>query len=274
MKTNQIIIIIACITMLTLKADYSTAQGAYINIGGGYAVSAASQSFGEKSSGTNSDIKLVKGTLGKGINAGVTFGTMLNSNIGIELSADYLLGGKLKSSYSSQPGLKYDNEISTRMLRLIPALKLTTASDKTKAYARGGVVIGILGNGITKSDNRDQSGTEVREEEFNGGFSIGFMGAMGAEFPIGAKSSFFTEVCFIAQSWAPAKSKVTKYTEDGKDLLSTLSIHEQQTEYFNHTSASSSSVSTANEPAKALKNYLPMSSVGINVGVHFAIGKK
>ena len=98
MKTNQTISLLACATLLMFKTNYSTAQG-YINIGGGYALSAASQSFGEKNSGTNSDIKLVKGSLGKGINVGATFGTMLNANVGIELSADYLLGGKIKASF-------------------------------------------------------------------------------------------------------------------------------------------------------------------------------
>ena len=274
MKTIQTIIIFTGVTLLTLKTNYINAQGGYISIGAGYALSAASQSYGEKSSGSNSDIKLVKGTLGKGINVGATFGTMINANVGIELSAGYLVGGKLKSSYSFQSGVNYDDEISLRMLRLIPALKLTTGADKTKAYARGGVVVGLLGNGITKSNDKDQSGTEIREEKFTGGVSIGFMGAMGAEFAMSAKSAFFTELCFIAQSWAPSKSKITKYTEDGDDLLSTLTVHEQQTEYSNHISSSSSSVSTANEPAKALKVYLPMSSVGINVGVRFMLGGK
>lgn len=291
MKTNRIILTIAFIALFVLKTNYSDAQGFYLRLGGGYSLPSGSQNIGvdqvstttstSTSSTTTRDYKLVKGSLGRGSNAGITLGQMFTTKIGAELSINYLLGGKYKTSYkstsSSNNVSNYDFEISAKTLRITPGVKLSTGSDKSNAYARAGIVIGLAGKLKTlETDiNLNAPGTEITEREFKGGAGIGFMGALGGEFLLGRTCSIFTELCFISQSWAPTKSKITKYTVNGVDRLGTLTTLQKEEEYSNsYTYTSSNNFPDQNQPSKGLKTYLPMSSIGLNVGLHLMFGIK
>lgn len=272
MKPKNQIAMSAILIMAIADTTTMHAQGAYIGFGGGYHIATASQSLATSNTSSTSEIKLVKGTFGKGIMPSLFFGTMLNTNVGIELGVGYLLGSKIKSSYSSSYGTS-NYEGSVKAYQLIPTLRICTTAEKVKLYSKSGVVICIAGNftEMEKYTSIFQGSTSMTEEtirKYTGGISIGFIGAAGGQFKISEKCSFFSEISFIAQSWAPSKGKTTSYIVNGQDELASLSAEEKETEFVSSISG------TPPGSGKSLKTYIPLSSVGINVGIQFALAKK
>jgi len=256
--------LLAVATLLALKTSNSFAGDGYISIGGGYGIATASQSLDV--SGTSSSAELVKGTFGKGFQAGLVFGTMIRPNIGLELGASYLLGATIKSDYRTSSSYTDISQMSVKMLRLFPSIKIMSGSGRTQLYLKAGMAVGLAGK-ISASSSYGDFVLDEREEEYTGGIAIGFTGAVGADIPMSANSYFFAELNFIAQSWAPSKGEITAYRVNGVDALSTIPVSERETEYV-------SSLSNSNSTSQRLKFYVPMSSVGINVGFRFSLSKK
>ena len=202
----------------------------------------------------------------------------INSKIGIELSINYLIGKKFAGSEDDHRTYSKKYQSAVTMLRLTPGLKLTTGSEKTNAYARAGMILGLGGKKKYLEDYDYKTNGVVTQKIYHevnltGGLSIGFMGALGVEVPLGGSCKFFTELNFISQSWAPTNGKTTTFTVDGIDKLSTLNTREKETNYVSSYSYSSSQYDP-NQPSKYLKTYLPMSSIGLNFGLHLMLGKK
>ena len=74
-------------------------------------------------------------------------------------------------------------------------------------------------------------GSYEYETEYSGGISFGFAGGIGADFMFNESIGIFTEVSINTQSWAPKKSKYTKYIDDGVDQLPSMTTSEIETEY-------------------------------------------
>ena len=284
MKKNLTIVISIIISLLAAKTNQSNAQSFYFGLIGGYGLSAASQNIATETSYVNStlvysyDDKMVKGSFGEGINTGIVVGDMINSKIGIELSINYLIGKKFAGSEDDHRTYSKKYQSAVTMLRLTPGLKLTTGSEKTNAYARAGMILGLGGKKKYLEDYDYKTNGVVTQKIYHevnltGGLSIGFMGALGVEVPLGGSCKFFTELNFISQSWAPTNGKTTTFTVDGIDKLSTLNTREKETNYVSSYSYSSSQYDP-NQPSKYLKTYLPMSSIGLNFGLHLMLGKK
>ena len=83
----------------------------------------------------------------------------------------------------------------------------------------------------------------------------------------------YTEFGFIAQSWSPKKAELTKLTVNGVDKLPTLTASEKEVEFVDSYSYSNAGPGNPSTPSKSLKMYVPLSSVGLNVGLHFRFGK-
>jgi hypothetical protein len=261
---------------LVLFSNCIHAQGTYMNIGGGYGIATASMTIGaEVNPGST---KQVKGTFGEGPAIMFAFGKKMNQNAGIGLDISYLLGNEKSVSYTYaySYGDFYSGKYKVTMLRIAPALQISTAG-KNKLYAKTGVVAGILGKLELKesalgSGYSGNVGITDVTTEYTGGIAIGFSGGVGGEFRLSDNLFLFTEISFIAQAWAPSESEITQYTVDGTDQLPFMTISQKKAEY--ESELSSSSISNSNEPKKRLKQYLPMSSIALNAGLHFKFSKK
>ena len=91
------------IFVISLTTNNLFAQGAYVNANFGYGFMMSSQninyfSFYNFSAGNNSaTLEQINVSLGKGVNAGATFGYMFNNHVGAELGISYLFGAKSKA---------------------------------------------------------------------------------------------------------------------------------------------------------------------------------
>jgi hypothetical protein len=253
-----------------------------------------------ENSGTDTRIK-GSGSYGKGIQVGATFGYMFNENISAELGFGYLIGTKIWSikgeSYytdeqkyvdetnpalntisTSQSFSTYESKASGNMLRIIPAMRFSAGNGAIKPYARIGLVIGVANktkgySNMAGSDYMGVSTVMKYEYKRTGGISLGFAGALGANYKLNDLLGIFAEVSIITQSWAPKKSELTEFTINGEDKFSELTTSEIETEYENSYSFSSTD-DDENSPRKSLKGSLPFSSIGLNLGLSFAFGVK
>ena len=203
---------------------------------------------------------------------------MINKNIGAELGLNYLTGSTYKGTNSKLPGsYTVDYTVKGKMIRLIPALRLTTSGEgKLKPFMKLGLVIGLKAKIISTEIFTEISTNKVTEKnwDYTGGVALGAAFSTGINYNLNEKLSLFGEIGIISQSWAPKKSTLTKYTIDGADQLPPLTTSQTQTEYEYEYTQSSSTTPNTSEPSKALRKPYAFGSWGINVGICFSIGKK
>jgi hypothetical protein len=289
MKTTQF-----CMLLLLCAATQgSRAQHFYVGLGGGYGFPAAKQSLmsDQKSSynntsGGSGEITARPISMGSGINAGLFFGYMLNTNVGFELGISYLLGNKNKfiqeysetynnSFYQTE---SYNYQLQGSMIRLVPTMRFEMGDKKIRPYMKTGMIIG-LGANFTDEATYNYTSTygntkDERIIEYSGGLSLGFHGGVGINYQTSSRLMLFAECAVNYQNWAPLKSELTKYTEDGVDLLPLMDKNEKEVEYVNSYTYNSSSSPDPNAPDIALKFYMPFSSVGLSIGIVMTFGKK
>jgi opacity protein-like surface antigen len=271
MKKN--IVLAAAVAVITLSTQDIKAQGAYLNLGAGYGIGMAGQNLGTNE--TYNSIEVVRGSLGKGFNTGVGFGYMFTENVGMEMNLNYLLGAKTTFTDNSSDNNPEDVRIiSANMLRINPAMKFTFG-ETIKPYAKIGMVIGVAGK-ITET-NEDNSGaplfpTKVETtQEYTGGVSLGLTGALGVDIMFSEMIGMYVELGALAQSYAPTKSVITQYDINGAQHITDLTTHDKETEYLSSYDPAAPD-NDDSKPDQRLKAYSPFSSIGLNVGVHFAFG--
>jgi len=264
--------------------------GLYIQLGGGYSFGAGKGYPEQNSSRTRTD-NSDSGTesnasysLGKGVNTILGIGYMLNQNIGLELNADYLIGGSNTVEYSSTnsySGNKYfDSETETHKLSnlaLTPTLKLVAPlGDNFSFYSRIGVTLPIYSTLVSEYDYKERreqsntitSGSEYQKAEFTPYFKLGYAAALGINAMAGDHFGFFAEVNAAVRSFEPKKGTLTKWTEteDGEvtDMLLDMDAKDKEIEYLKKLTWDSNSNDDSN---KEVSYSLPASSVGVTIGI-------
>lgn len=267
--------LLTCTLLLSMNA--LNAQSLYYGFGTGYGHSAAPNLFSaydyEDISGTEtSTLKKGNGSFGRGAQLNVFAGLPIGNGISAELAAAYLYGFTSKSSSNSQGSGSFsyssDDQIRSRTFRLMPSLKFQMGSGKTTPYMKAGAVIGFGSKLIMESSGSSSSqfggnSSNTMKMEFTGRTSLGFSGALGLQFELSKKLHFFTEVHMITHSWAPKRSVITEYTNNGADMLPSMDTNEKETEYLNKYTESDD----PNAPDKELKYFMPLSSIGLQLGL-------
>ena len=282
MKTKKLIAAVALCGPLLLSN--LQAQGLYLGLGVGYGFPAGKQADVEQTSTTSGSVTTNEYTtknlsLGKGINAGLYVGYMFNKNLGAELGISYLIGGKTTINDKSTG----NNSSSTdeyiykgNMIRFTPALKMIIGENKLRPYMRIGMIVGIAGkltdeyNYTNTTPGSTSSGQVITE--YTGGISLGFHGGLGINYALSDKLSLFGELAGNYQNWAPKKSEITTYTQDGADQLPSMTTYQKETEFLDSFTTTSNSPSNNGVPDQQTKFYLPFSSFGINIGIVLNFG--
>lgn len=276
-----------------LMITEAKSQGLYFESNTSYNFSLGSQSIGNNSSdvssynfidGTNSythSSELVKGSFGKGFQAGLGIGYMFNNSIGFELKAEqqftssYTLKSTDVSNYTDFSGsttdyYTYTETQSGSMLKLTPSIVFQIPGDKIRPYVQAGATFGL---GKMNFGFKDESNGDVSEVNYvlNGGLAIGMNGEFGVNFKITEKLSFNTGLSFSALSYAPAKAEMIEYTENGVDMLPGTTVNDREVLFVNETSYNSNSQPDPNKPEEATKMFFPYSNLGLNIGIKFSL---
>lgn len=255
----------------------------YIAPGVGYGLPANRQTLLDESQGDSlsQTVSGVFASMGTGIMPQIIVGYHLCDRGSVEIGFNYLANSTVNAQYRNRPAAGYDYSRTEEMIasgmRVTIGGRLECEEHKLKPFIRAAVVLGF-GNKLSYSFSlRNEKPTSVYTsewtEEFDGGLAIGFNTGFGVTYPVNDKLAVYAEGFFMSLSWAPTHSVYTEYEINGQDMLGQFDTYDKETNYYNSITYTSAPA-VMNEPSKAIKVYYPMSSVGVNVGIHFTLGQK
>lgn len=273
MKTKNIILSL----VLCCSAVVANAQG-FVGFGGGYGMAISRSVLGynsEDNSVANTFFtENVKGSYGKGAIVNVYGGFMVNDVIGLELAANYLIGSKYtftNTDINSMTSSTAVDEANVTSFRLIPTIRLAYGTNQLRYYSRVALAFGLV-NKLTNNYTRtftNPGGTDIRYEsfEYKGGLYMGFTGAFGATYNLTDNMALYGELTRYFISWGATEGTLTEATINGADELGNLTTSEK--EYVFVEKIDQTMNQNPGEPTKALREYRPLNSLSLNLGLHF-----
>lgn len=254
-------------------------QNWYSGFGLGYSLGAVPQNITSHVTidQSQSSYETVKGSFGKGLNANGYLGYWLQDKIGLELGLSYLESGHFNGSYTKDTVFKQSVSVSARMLRVLPAIRawLHKGEKKNGVYLKLGTAIRIIGNITSETRYVDiqNNTTTLSEMKFSKGFSSGFTGGVGFTHQMTTRLSLFGELTFISQSWAPKNGDMTEYSVNGVDQMDVLFPRQKHIHFKDNYVTPNTSLSNY-KPNEQLKQYHNFSSIGLSIGIQFALMNK
>ena len=129
-------------SILIIFLSQLKAQGLFASFGAGYGVAVSGSILGyneEANSVANTFFtENVKGSYGKGMNLNMSFGYMINKNIGFELAGNYLMGSKYTFTnvdINTNSSTTKIDEVHATSFRLIPGIRLCYGENKLRYYS-------------------------------------------------------------------------------------------------------------------------------------------
>lgn len=266
--------------LLVTVPAFSGFSQLYIGLGTGYGFGLANMTISDNVVNNSGSTAYTsnKTSLGQGIPLMLNVGYQIKQHVAFEMNFSYLLGTKDVSTYNDYAGTFQEetHEIKARMLRVVPTIRFSFGEGKIRPYMRYGLSVGLMGKMISTLNETDNfSGATIftySVEEYKGGISLGLNSAMGAYFALSDKLLFFAEINAFVQSWAPKRSEFTTYEVNNVNQLVFMSTYQKETEYVKeHTEFWAPQ--NQSESDKSTKFYLPMSSIGLQVGISLTLGK-
>jgi hypothetical protein len=266
----------ALIVFSVFLASVAGAQNFYARVGTGMSIQTASDltlmyDYDESSS----TVSTVPVGFGTGYHLNAAFGYMIKKYLGVELGVTKFFGFNNQADahyllfYMSNSGT--GSKMKGNMLYFTPAVILTPGLEKVNPYMRVGMNMGVLSNIIsnyTFTDSYEGFTTDYEvTEKYTGGLAMGFNAACGVDWNITSLITLFAEVNFNGISWAPKKSEITQYEENGEDMLSSLTEKQKVTEYSRDVNLDETIPDT--DPNQGLLYNFPFSNAGMIVGIKF-----
>jgi hypothetical protein len=219
--------------------------------------------------------KAVSARLGSGMPIGVAGGFKFSKTFGVELGIDYNYGFSTKVN-NLLNGESTKITVSASTLSVTPSVLAQFQTGLIFPYVRVGPEIAVVNNYRTLtvglvSTFKTTGSTGERDTRDYGGIAIGIKAAAGVEYPITKLVSIFGEVQARAISFFPKHGKVTKYTVDGVDQLSTLGTKQTKWDYVK--SVTYPDQISNDQPNQFLRVSHAVSNVGLVVGVKLNFGK-
>jgi len=280
MKNNSLksLLVLLC---AGLNFSAAIAQGAYFTLGTGYNLPASTQTLdamsfsNETITDNTTTYKQNYVSLGKGLSAGGAFGYMFNENIGAELGISYLMGSTWEcvTAYSSSTSggtAKFTDQVSSKMTRINPQIVMSMEANKITPYVKVGLLLGMGSMSVT-SNSEYIDGKIEQTLLLNGGIAAGFTTIIGASYALNDKISLFGDLNLVNMSYSPTKGTITKYTEDGVDLLPSFDPIDKEIQFVDSYVEDDNIQPSITEPAKALKIKFPFSSAGIHIGLKYTL---
>lgn len=219
--------------------------------------------------------KLNKGSMSSGVKGTLALGIMLTEHIGVELGADIGITTQTQEFVLADEEVQIQTSLVVKQkaqmpVFLTPAL-IVQSGGKINVYARGGVTIPVkttIEETYEYTEDTYNPATQqiVRTgrlsiaEEYNMRLSLGFSGAVGAQFSLSKNMSFFAEVNMLSMTLYYKQSEITKAIDEGVNILPVLSPTQRTTKYeFDGFVNGTDNIS----PTSAV----PFSNIGVSVGV-------
>lgn len=227
---------------LLLGAGSISAQGLYVGLQGGYGFGTPGDKIGAEtvitSTGDQTSTSIIS-SFGGGTNAGLNVGYMFTEHIGAELGFSYFLGSEVTSDHVTVPTGELLVTRKTTQTRLAPSIVLTTGGDFA-VYTKAGLMLPVGGSTIIDySDETNPLATVDRGFEAKGAMSIGFQGALGANYKLSDNLSIFGELSAVNLRVKSASNTMTRSVVAGTDVLSLMDQYDIETVFVDELTSSS-----------------------------------
>lgn len=268
--------VLAVFSLGTASAQFN------LGVSVGYGLGSPGHVLGTNTTSTSSSYseKNIYGTLGSGLQANLTPGYMFGEHFGIELGLNGFFGSKTTIDEATVSTGSYKHTQASSQFRISPAFVVKSGGEKLSVYARGGLVLPLLGSVKSEiNDATNPSAVTVMELKTSGKVSLGYTGAVGLNVHFGQKMAFFAELGANSLRVKSKQTDLTKYTVNGTDQLGNVPTYSKQTKYVdeltnssNNASVNPSGTNTANAK-EDLRQVANFSNFFIQVGIKFSFGK-
>lgn len=271
-----------------ILSSVAMAQSGYVSLNLGYGLASPGEKLGtdtelvptgvpapplKKNSESN-----IYGTLGPGLNIGLTPGIMLTEHFGLEIGLNYFMGSEVDVNRVKSPLGEYNITAQSTQFRLLPAIVLSTGTDKKiNGYMKAGLVIPATGVTTTKLEDTGYAGpgtASTTEYETKGAFSLGFSGTLGANVKMTDKFSIFGELSGNHLRINAKERTMTASSANGTENLGTKTTYQKEVVYKDELTSSSNnagynanfSQGSAQEELRTRNNF---GAIFINIGVKY-----
>ncbi len=282
-----------------------------VNVHGGYALALGStfafypdnisrihvEEMNNTVTSKTTEYKAMSKGLGEGFRVGAGFSYIVNDFLNVGLDVDYFRSTIRKVKDSSNHNIKTTGAGSDRLYDLqntisYDAILVTFTPNVTfKAiskpkwfiYNKIGAVFVIRPNSIqhniddvsvktTKSGTvKDSSShSDLRYEWGIRNPSFGFMGGVGIQVRVMENLRIFSELQFSHVVFQIRNRIVTDYQVNGKDMMATLPLSEKEV-YYKNDYQTTGTVPNPNQPGQAATQRLPITYVGLQLGVVYRL---
>lgn len=226
----------------------------------------------------------VHGSYGSGPLLTGTFGYMFSPNLGVEGMFSYFRGREyeiLNTALDSRLDnvIYYASDVETTYSRgflFSPLFKVSAGEGAIRPYLMAGPVIGKVDFYHESNHYAEEEGltlSEIRSTHYKGNIVKGARGVVGVEFNFSGALSLFSEVVITGMNYYPGESELTRYEVDGEDRLPSLTVRQRRTKYVEKTVWDTNEpIPSVDEPLKASRISIPMSSISANAGIKFSFG--
>ena len=213
--------------------------------------------------------KGIYGSYANGLAFDLGLGKMINSTLGYEIGAEYLLGKKITAVYTSETTDKYSDNVDAITLK--PVLIIRSGGDLLAIYSKLGLAILVWSRSYEENQSHyvDTFNTNhliISTATENIRPKVGFTAAFGIAFRVSEAVSLFTEVNGQLMSLPIYKGHFTSYEDNGINTLPDLSVHKSQWTYEKSVTLSDQPDSQPEHRLYKPPNY---SYIGISVGLNY-----
>ena len=211
----------------------------------------------------------IYGSYANGVAFDFGLGKMINSTLGYEIGAEYLLGKKITAVYTSETTDKYSDKVDAITLK--PVLVIRSGGDLLAIYSKLGLAILVWSRSYEENQSHyiDTFGTNhliISTATENIRAKVGFTAAFGISFRISEAVSLFTEVNGQLMSLPIYKGHFTSYEDNGINTLPDLSVHKSQWTYEKSVTLNNQ---PDTEPEQRLYKPPNYSYIGISIGMNY-----
>ncbi|APY12343.1 hypothetical protein BWZ22_14420 [Seonamhaeicola sp. S2-3] len=280
---HSIIIVLTLFLSTTLYAQFQ------ISASGGYAIGSAGMKLGETQTASGTENSY--GSYGEGLNAQLRGIYFFNDKIGMDLSVGYLHGSDQTVSKVNLTGYEVD---AIARARAFGAATSLVYKFNPNVYGRIGALVKLGGKteavvyqkATFSQAEADAFGVPLGSysetnyiEDYHGQFPLGFIAAIGYEYPLNDNFSLFAEAEYYGISLKRKDSEITEFNTnvvlpDGTVAVQGLYSLDNLPEGTNRNTTYVDELPSGNtDTSKELAVKVPYSSFGINFGVIYKFKK-
>lgn len=256
----------------------ASSQNLYLTVSTGYNVSVGKSNFDNfyhnKLVGAfyTQDKERFEYSLGKGMNVNLGIGYTTKRNIGFELEGSYLMGIKTIGTTDYFVSDVFKKEIWGRFYRIVPTIYVLQPLKKLSVKIAVGGLAGFGKMYLDQSVTYNGGIPSFKyENEFSGGYYLGFKAGIGVLYPVTHKLTLSVDVNWVNAYFSPVSGRVKKFVSGGHDYTDILDVWDRE---FIYSNSVDKMFNTPEEPAHMLRQNFAASSIGLQIGIQWNLWKQ